>query len=72
MMNWTLKRESTPTCNGFRLILRQIGQMFLIGFQGLTLSQEVRDLIEHYFIGNIIFARRNITGLISPSLLSAD
>ena len=38
--------------------------MFLIGFQGLTLSQEIRHLIEHYYIGNIIFARRNITGII--------
>ena len=46
-----------------RLITRQIGQMFLIGFQGLTLSQEIRHLIEHYYIGNIIFARRNITGI---------
>ena len=36
--------------------------MFLIGFQGLTLSPEIRHLIEHYYIGNIIFARRNITG----------
>ena len=41
---------------------KQIGQMFLIGFQGLTMSPEIRHLIEHYFIGNIIFARRNITG----------
>jgi len=45
------------------LISRQIGQMFLIGFQGLTLSPEIRHLIEHYYIGNIIFARRNITGM---------
>ena len=37
--------------------------MFLIGFQGLTLSPEIRHLIEHYYIGNIIFARRNITGV---------
>jgi beta-N-acetylhexosaminidase len=40
-----------------------MGQMFLIGFQGLTLSPEIRHLIEHYYIGNIIFARRNITGV---------
>lgn len=50
------------------LIPRQIGQMFLIGFQGLTLSPEIRHLIEHYYIGNIIFARRNITGIGPPSL----
>ena len=36
--------------------------MFLIGFQGLTVSAEIRHLIEQYYIGNIIFARRNITG----------
>jgi beta-N-acetylhexosaminidase len=43
---------------------KQIGQMFLIGFQGLTMSPEIRHLIEYYFIGNIIFARRNITGIV--------
>ena len=42
--------------------MRQIGQMFLIGFQGLTVSPEIRHLIEHYYIGSVIFARRNITG----------
>ena len=36
--------------------------MFLIGFQGPTLSPEIKHLIEHYYIGNIIFARRNIVG----------
>jgi hypothetical protein len=44
-------------------VSRQIGQLFLIGFQGLTLSPEIRHLIEHYYIGNIIFARRNIVGM---------
>ena len=44
-------------------VFRQIGQLFLIGFQGLTLSPEIRHLIEHYYIGNIIFARRNIVGM---------
>lgn len=52
------------------LISRQIGQMFLIGFQGLTLSPEIRHLIEHYYIGNIIFARRNITGIDPHSMNS--
>jgi len=41
---------------------RQIGEMFLIGFQGLTLSAEIKHLIEHYYVGSIIFARRNING----------
>jgi len=46
-----------------KYLCRQIGQMFLIGFQGLTLSPEIRHLIEYYYIGNVIFARRNITGI---------
>ena len=52
------------------LIPRLIGQMFLIGFQGLTLSPEIRHLIEHYYIGNIIFARRNITGMTHSIILT--
>jgi beta-N-acetylhexosaminidase len=40
--------------------------MFLIGFQGITLSPEIKHLIEHYYIGNIIFARRNIIGPFTP------
>lgn len=47
------------------LTRRQIGQLFLIGFQGLTVTSELRHLIEHYYIGNIIFARRNIIGMTS-------
>jgi beta-N-acetylhexosaminidase len=52
------------------LVNRQIGQLFLIGFQGLTLSPEIRHLIEHYHIGNIIFARRNIVGMTMIALAS--
>jgi hypothetical protein len=65
MMTSISKRESKIISHfqSFVLIHRQMGQMFLIGFQGLTLSPEIRHLIEHYYIGNIIFARRNITGV---------
>jgi beta-N-acetylhexosaminidase len=46
--------------------------MFLIGFQGLAVSPEIRHLIEHYYIGCIIFARRNITGIFSVNLTNGD
>jgi hypothetical protein len=49
---------------------RQIGQMFLIGFQGATVSPEIRHLIEHYYIGCVIFARRNITGTLQSTRLT--
>lgn len=61
-MTWPSKLESNSPFV-FGLTFRKIGQMFLIGFQGPTLSPEIRHLIEHYYIGNIIFARRNIVGI---------
>ena len=61
-----IETRKYPSSFSYVLIPRQIGQMFLIGFQGLTLSPEIRHLIEHYYIGNIIFARRNITGITGP------
>lgn len=61
-MTWTSKHESNSPFV-FGLTFRKIGQMFLIGFQGPTLSPEIRHLIDHYYIGNIIFARRNIVGM---------
>jgi hypothetical protein len=59
----TRKHVLPSFTSGANCVSRQIGQLFLIGFQGLTLSPEIRHLIEHYYIGNIIFARRNIVGI---------
>jgi hypothetical protein len=61
-MAWTLRPASNSPLVAL-LTFRKIGQMFLIGFQGPTLSPEIRHLIEYYYIGNIIFARRNIVGI---------
>jgi len=39
---------------------KQIGQMFFIGFEGRSLTPELRELIEKFHIGGIIFFSRNI------------
>ncbi|HJT58776.1 MAG TPA: beta-N-acetylhexosaminidase, partial [Ktedonobacteraceae bacterium] len=38
----------------------QIGQVLMVGFWGITLSQDIIDLISRYHIGNIILFSRNI------------
>ncbi len=39
---------------------RHIGQMFLVGFVGQTVSAQLRSMVEEYYIGSIIISRRNI------------
>ncbi len=38
----------------------QIGQLFMVGFDGITATPEVLDLIEHYHVGGVILFSRNI------------
>ncbi len=38
----------------------QIGQTLMVGFQGLTPSPEIIELIQHYHVGNIILFSRNV------------
>ncbi|KAI5849546.1 glycoside hydrolase superfamily [Morchella snyderi] len=39
---------------------RLIGQMIMVGFDGLSVTPEIRMMIEKYYVGNIILTRRNI------------
>lgn len=45
-------------------IREKIGQMFMIGFQGTALSEELKEIITNYGIGGVIIFSRNIE---SPS-----
>jgi beta-N-acetylhexosaminidase len=38
----------------------QIGQLFMVGFDGITATPDILDLIERYHVGGIIFFTRNI------------
>jgi beta-N-acetylhexosaminidase len=38
----------------------QIGQLFMVGFWGTTVSENIIDLVQRYHVGNIILFARNI------------
>src|ERR1051326_9552507 len=39
---------------------QQIGQLFMMGFDGHTPTADMLDLIQHYHVGGVIFFTRNI------------
>lgn len=39
---------------------RRIGQMVLVNFKGCTVSNEIRTMIETYYVGNIMLSSNNI------------
>lgn len=46
---------------------RLVGQMIMVGFDGISVTPEIRMMIEKYYVGNIILTRRNIQGrFLSP------
>lgn len=45
---------------GITNLEKKIGQLLVIGFNGITVPQEIRDLIHNYHIGSIILFGRNI------------
>lgn len=41
--------------------------MIMVGFDGLSVTPEIRMMIEKYYVGSIILTRRNIQGrFLSP------
>ncbi|KAF8961591.1 glycoside hydrolase superfamily [Flammula alnicola] len=41
-------------------IKRDVGQHFVFGFHGFEVSQNIKTLIQDYYIGNVILMKRNI------------
>ena len=41
----------------------KVGQLFQIGFDGTEVTPEVKEMIEEYHVGGIIYFRRNIESL---------
>ncbi|KAJ5902419.1 hypothetical protein N7495_002947 [Penicillium taxi] len=39
---------------------RQMGQLFMMGFDGTSVSQEIRSLIEDYHLGSILLSAKNL------------
>ncbi|KAI5791556.1 glycoside hydrolase superfamily [Pyronema domesticum] len=51
-------------------LLRDVGQMVMVIFDGLTVTPEIRMLIEKYHIGNILLTLRNIRDAAQLSALT--
>lgn len=41
-------------------IRKQIGQLFVVGFHGKTVTDEIKELIHTYYVGSIILFARNL------------
>jgi len=46
--------------DGARIHDRQLGQLFMMGFDGTTVTDQVRVLIEKYFVGSILLTAKNL------------
>ncbi len=56
-----------------RMSLRErIGQLFMVGFKGVEVKATIRELIEDYYVGGIIFFRHNIKSLPQIATLSNE
>ena len=50
----------------------KIGQKFQVGFNGTKITPDIKEMIEDYYVGGIIYFRRNIESLKQVSALSND
>jgi len=50
----------------------KIGQMFQVGFKGTKVTSDIKEMIEDYYVGGIIYFRRNIESLQQVSGLSNE
>lgn len=51
---------------------RQIGQLMVFGFEGLTVPDTMADLIRNHYVGNIIFFSRNVANRAQVSHLTSS
>lgn len=52
--------------NRFLLVsYRQMGQLFMMGFDGTTVNPQIRSLIEDYHLGSVLLTAKNLK-CISP------
>jgi beta-N-acetylhexosaminidase len=50
----------------------KIGQMFQVGFKDTKVTSDIKEMIEDYYVGGIIYFRRNIESLQQVSGLSNE
>jgi beta-N-acetylhexosaminidase len=45
-----------------------MGQLFMMGFDGTTVSPQIRSLIENYHLGSILLTAKNLKCIILESI----
>ena len=50
----------------------KVGQMFQVGFTGIEVTSGIKEMIEDYYVGGIIYFKRNIKSLEQISNLSNE
>ncbi|MFP4021432.1 MAG: beta-N-acetylhexosaminidase [Halanaerobium sp.] len=53
-------------------LAEKVGQLFQVGFHSKTADREIKDLIENYHIGGVIYFSRNIENLEQTAELSKE
>src|SRR6056297_2690179 len=53
-------------------LAEKVGQLFQVGFHSKTADQEIKDLIENYHIGGVIYFSRNIKNAKQTAELSKE
>ncbi|RMZ84967.1 hypothetical protein DV738_g437, partial [Chaetothyriales sp. CBS 135597] len=66
--------ESIPTQRGYSSVqlYQQLGQLFFMGFDGTTITDQVRVLIENYHVGSILLTAKNIQSAAQATQLVVD
>ena len=44
----------------YTYIYRQLGQLFMMGFDGTSVTPQIRALIEDYYVGSILLTAKNL------------
>lgn len=52
--------------------LRNIGQMFMVVFDGLSVTPDIQTMIEKYYVGNILLTARNIRDDVQVATLTQE
>lgn len=74
-MSSPIPTKSTPSVDQLVSVMtleEKVGQIMLIGFDGTTLNNELRNMIVSHHIGGIIFYERNVESPRSVAQLNSD
>lgn len=51
------------------ICFRQLGQLFMMGFDGTVVNDQIRTLITTYYVGSILLTAKNFECAVTPSIV---